>query len=260
MSGVTEQPGDTGHPGDRLSAYLDGELTADVTAAVRGHVASCRPCRDELDRLAQARRLLRGMAPLEPPPGLAERFGARLRQVFRRVAGGVALAGAGIGAVLFAASPARAVRPPMEEVGSVLPALPAGTALAEVPAGYFAPESLDGMPLVGLRQVGSMVGALYGSAPHELMVLEEPGQLVVDASYPSARTTSRAGHQGVSSGRAGEEAFTWQDGSAVVKLVGNPEDLPDAARSMAMRPRSQSLFGRARGLARDLVEDLTGSQ
>ena len=253
MSGMSE------HPGDRLSAYLDGELAVDTAAAVRGHLGSCRPCREELDRLSHARRLLRGMAPVEPPLGLAERFGARLRQVFRRVAGGVALAGAGIGAALFATSPARAVRPPMEEVGSVLPALPAGTALSEVPAGYFAPATLDGMSLVGLRRVGSMVGALYGSAPHELMVLEEPGQLVVDTSYP-ARTTSLAGYQGVSYGRAGEEAFTWQDGAAVVTLVGAPEDLAGAARSMAMRPRSQSVFGRARELARDLVEDLTGSQ
>lgn len=247
------------HPGDRLSAYLDGELEADSTASVRAHLASCQVCREELDRLSHARRLLRGMAPLEPPPGLSERFGARLRRVLRRVAGGVALAGTAIGAALYAASPARAVRPPMAEVGSSLPGLPSGTALAEVPAGYFAPQTLDGMALVGLRQVGSMVGALYGSAPHELLVLEEPGQLVVDASYPAARTASLAGYQGVSYGRGGEEAFTWQDGASVVTLVGDPEDLPAAARSMAMRPRSQSLFDRARGLARDLVGDLTGS-
>lgn len=253
MSGVSE------HPGDRLSAYLDGELEPDAATSVGDHVASCTSCQEELDRLDHARRLLRGMAPVEPPPGFTERFGARLRRVFRRAAGGVALAGAAIGAVLYAAAPARAVRPPMEEVGSVMPALPGGTALAEVPAGYYAPETLDGMPLVGLRRVGSMVGALYGSAPRKLLVLEEPGQLVVDTSYPAARATSLAGYRGVSYGRAGEEAFTWQDGAAVVTLVGDPEDLAAAARSMAMRPRSQSLFGRARGLARDLVEDLTGS-
>jgi anti-sigma factor RsiW len=253
MSGASE------HPGDRLSAYLDGELEPEAAASVGDHVASCPLCREELDRLDDARRLLRGMAPLEPPPGFTERFGARLRRVFRRVAGGVALAGAAIGAALYAAAPARAVRPPIEEVGSVMPALPAGTALSEVPAGYFAPETLDGMPLVGLRRVGSMVGALYGSAPRGLLVLEEPGQLVVDTSYPAARTTSLAGYQGVSYVRAGEEAFTWQDGAAVVTLVGDPEDLAAAARSMAMRPRSPSLVGRARGLARDLVEDLTGS-
>lgn len=246
------------HPGDQLSAFLDGELDPSLAADVRRHVASCPGCREELGRLSDARRLLRGMAPVEPPPGLSERFGARLRRVFRLVAGGVALAGAGIGAALYAASPAREVRPPVEELGTAMPAMPAGTSLAEVPAGYYAPASLDGMPLLGLRQVGTMLGARYGSAPHELLVLEEPGQLVVDTAYPAART-SLGGYQGVSFGRSGEQAFTWQDGAAVVTVVGDPEDLPAAARAMAMRTRPQSLLDRARGLARDLVEDLTGS-
>ena len=250
-------PRDDGHPGDRLSALLDGELDPVGETVVQEHLASCPSCREELDRLAQARRLLRGMAPVEPPTGLAERFGARVRRLLRLVAGGVTVAGAGLAAILYATPPAREVRPPMEVAGNPLPVLPAGAPITVVPAGYYAPEALDGLPLVGLRQVGPMLGALYGSSARDVLVLEEPGRLEADTSYP-AQQASLGGHQGLRFGTAGDEAFTWQDGPAVVTLVGAPEDLAAAAGSMTMRPRPQSLLDRARRLSRDLVDDLTG--
>ena len=252
-------PGPTGpHPDDDLSALLDGELEPGAADAVRRHLAECGECRDEYVRLADARRLLRGMAAVEPPAGLVERFGNRVRRILRLAAGGVAVAGAGMAALLFAASPERAVRPPVEATGTPMPVLPAGTTITAVPAGYWAPASLDGLPLETMRRVGTMLGALYGSGGHDLLVLEEPGQLVVDTSYKAA-ATSMGGHEGLSVGGAGDEAFTWQDGPAVVTLVGAPEDVAAAAPAMQMRPRSQSLLDRARRLARELVEDVTGS-
>lgn len=257
--GGPARPGATdSHPGDGLSALLDGELEPAAADAVRSHLTGCAECREELARLADARSLLRGMAAVEPPPGLVERFGIRLRRVLRLAAGGVALAGAGMVALLFAASPERAVRPPVEPTGSPMPVLPAGTTISAVPAGYWAPASLDGLPLQTMRRVGAMLGALYGSGGHDLLVLEEPGQLVVDTSYKAA-ATSMGGHEGLSVGGSGDEAFTWQDGPAVVTLVGSAEDVAAAAPAMQMRARPQSLLDRARRMARDLVEDITGS-
>jgi len=58
------------HPGDLLSAYLDGELTSLELGAVIGHVAECAECRVELEGLAGARAAVRGLPVLDVPPGV----------------------------------------------------------------------------------------------------------------------------------------------------------------------------------------------
>ncbi|HEX8803354.1 MAG TPA: zf-HC2 domain-containing protein, partial [Acidimicrobiales bacterium] len=58
------------HPGDLLSARLDGELAPDAEAAVDEHVAACAACRRDLDALARTRTLLRGLPQVEAPPDL----------------------------------------------------------------------------------------------------------------------------------------------------------------------------------------------
>jgi anti-sigma factor RsiW len=58
------------HPGDLLSAYLDGEVTRTEAEAVAAHLAACAPCRDEIDDLAAARTALRALPLVDPPPGL----------------------------------------------------------------------------------------------------------------------------------------------------------------------------------------------
>jgi anti-sigma factor RsiW len=40
------------HPGDLLSALLDGELTAEERAAVTAHLRECGDCRAEAEGLA----------------------------------------------------------------------------------------------------------------------------------------------------------------------------------------------------------------
>jgi anti-sigma factor RsiW len=57
------------HPGDALSALLDGQLGADDAAAVRTHVESCAECARELEGVREARRLLRELPAVEPPAG-----------------------------------------------------------------------------------------------------------------------------------------------------------------------------------------------
>lgn len=62
-----------------LSAYLDGELSADEGAALEGHLAGCGPCRRELESLSR----LKGMAAAAPrrqlPPAVLAELEARLR-------------------------------------------------------------------------------------------------------------------------------------------------------------------------------------
>lgn len=65
------------HPGDLLSALLDGELDAADRRRAGIHLAECEPCRLELARVESARTALRGLPVLEAPPGLIPRLGRR---------------------------------------------------------------------------------------------------------------------------------------------------------------------------------------
>ncbi len=60
------------HPGDALSALLDGELGDVDAAAARHHLAGCPTCEAELAVTSQARSSLRGLPPVEPPAGFIE--------------------------------------------------------------------------------------------------------------------------------------------------------------------------------------------
>ncbi len=67
----------SGHEGERLSAYLDGELDARARQAVENHLAECGECSERLARLAAADA---GLAKLRvhEPPGYFDGFAARV--------------------------------------------------------------------------------------------------------------------------------------------------------------------------------------
>lgn len=58
------------HPGDLLSAWLDGELGPADAAAVTAHVEACPACAAERDEVSFARSAVRGLPHLDPPPGV----------------------------------------------------------------------------------------------------------------------------------------------------------------------------------------------
>lgn len=62
------------HPGDALSALLDGELPPAQEAVVQVHLAGCPACADELVAVTQARSWVRVLPPVDPPFGLYERM------------------------------------------------------------------------------------------------------------------------------------------------------------------------------------------
>jgi anti-sigma factor RsiW len=53
--------------GQQLSAYLDGELTADEMAEVRQHLEGCPACRADIEELQRMKRLLARLQPPEVP-------------------------------------------------------------------------------------------------------------------------------------------------------------------------------------------------
>jgi len=102
------------HPGDLLSALLDGELSAAEESAVRAHLETCAECRRELDYIGGARTLLRGLPAVEPPFGFLERLLSH-RSRWARAAVGVLAAGAAasIAVVALAAPREPTVKPPV---------------------------------------------------------------------------------------------------------------------------------------------------
>ena len=91
------------HPGDALSALVDGELDPEEEAAVRAHLAGCPECADELEGIRRSRRVVRLLPAVDVPEDVTDRLftvgdasGARtVVSVFgtrRRLAAAVAVA------------------------------------------------------------------------------------------------------------------------------------------------------------------------
>ena len=62
------------HLGDRLSAYVDGELERTEREAVEEHLGTCRSCRLDHARLVETRDLLRDLPEVRPPFGFFRRL------------------------------------------------------------------------------------------------------------------------------------------------------------------------------------------
>jgi anti-sigma factor RsiW len=64
----------------RLSAYLDGLLSTDEKETVDTHLSSCSHCGLFFEELQRARRLLRDLGDVEPPPWLSQKIMTRVRE------------------------------------------------------------------------------------------------------------------------------------------------------------------------------------
>lgn len=73
-----------GHPGDRLTAYVDGTLRPEEATEVAAHLAACRACHGVLEDLTALRRLLRALPEPEPHPWVLPRVLARIDARRRR--------------------------------------------------------------------------------------------------------------------------------------------------------------------------------
>jgi anti-sigma factor RsiW len=121
---------------DRLSEYLDGELTEGDRVALEAHLQTCADCRTIVTDLRRVVRRARTLKPISPPndlwPGIAQRIGATVPAVkvvdlstrkrsSRRwafslpqlAAAGIALMMASGGAVWLVSSTARQQSPPL---------------------------------------------------------------------------------------------------------------------------------------------------
>jgi hypothetical protein len=64
----------------RFSEYIDGALSPEEKASIEDHLRSCESCRDDLAELRSAVLEVRKLGEVEPPPWLAQRIMARVRE------------------------------------------------------------------------------------------------------------------------------------------------------------------------------------
>jgi Putative zinc-finger len=64
----------TPHPGDLLSAYADGELSAPERVTIDDHLVTCPSCRQELAATTEAKSWVTSLPEVPPPLGFYERM------------------------------------------------------------------------------------------------------------------------------------------------------------------------------------------
>jgi len=85
---------------DLLSAFQDGELSADAQRAAKRHIAACEHCQETEEDLKKVAAMVAGLVPIFPSPGWVEGVLGRLRTIEGQPAnpGGSGLEGTGGGA------------------------------------------------------------------------------------------------------------------------------------------------------------------
>lgn len=181
------------HLGERLSAYVDGDLAGEALAAAEAHVTACAECRAAVQDLRRVVGLARALDDRPPTadlwPGIAARIGAARADVLpfiarrRRIAFSIPqLAAAGIALALLSAGGAvTAMRLAAPAPGPVAAALPDATALSRHVADAAAPYD------VAIRDLEAVLAAERGDLDTATVRALETSLRVIDAAIAQAR-------------------------------------------------------------------------
>ena len=211
------------HPCDELSALLDGELPDDIAEQIYVHCLVCSECAADLDAARHARRELRELPAVEPPPGFFEALvcslsplpspGRAKRQssawwvgnAAAAVVVGLALvvsasghpptadaAPASVGAAV--ARHAQTISAVSAGVDTVIDAQPTATSLAKP---YVAPTDLVGYRLVNAYDTSDGVQLLYEKGSDGLSVFESTGSARHDATTVAGHPVEIVTHNGL---------------------------------------------------------------
>ena len=264
------------HPEELLSAYLDGELTADERASVEEHLASCAPCRAELEEERDIRTAVRSLAPVDPPFGFYERIlregpadpaQPKKRRFKFGMANLVATAAAWI-LVLGVAnlnSHGGSVSPSANDYvaahASVLPNFLGGSggafAGSKQAARYDVPDRLAGTyQLVGEVDTRGYPQLIYTDGQKYLSVFVRPGHLDQSELPRDAAPVQVNGSMAWSVPSDGSEAIFLQRPGVVVVIVGPAQDqaASDMASSAPQADGDDTVVDHLRGAAEGLLQ------
>lgn len=259
------------HPGDLLSALLDGELSVAERDQVDAHLRDCPACRIELTEIADARQLVRGLPTIDPPTWLqtlGERRWSRTRslQAAVSVAASVvvlALAVGGVAPTRLRPEPDAAVDRHASTVAALGAATSSPFATDVTPSTAKAhdlssldaplrrpPATLGPYRLVDAFDAGSHEGVhlLYRSGEFGLSIFEAPGRVDWDAMPAGQGSRVRIG---------GRDVWRWdgppahgrvivyeQDGVVVTVVADEPGDAAMAIAELLPEPRDLSVAQR----------------
>jgi Putative zinc-finger len=271
-AGAWPPPPPPEHPGELLSAYLDGELSPAERDQVDTHLASCPACRADLDEERDVRAAVRGLPPVDPPFGFYERIlrdgpTDTAQPKKRRIRFGMANLAATAAAwvlvlgVANLSSGSGSVNPsPNDYVAahaSVLPGFGGGSPSKEQAQRYDVPDRLAGTyTLLGEIDTGGVPQLIYTDGQKLLSVFVRPGHLNTAALPRDAKPVEVSGAMAWSvPSDEGETIFLERPGVVVV-IVGPALD--EAASDMASAgPRAdedESLLDHLQGAGEGLLE------
>jgi Putative zinc-finger len=274
----------TPDPDELLSAYLDGELTAEEEAEVRELLADSPERQAELARLAEARSWVRGLGPVEPPEGVIEQAIAIVGRPVQKprkwgMLNVVATAAVWVAVLGFVnVSRSDDVQPEVANlvqthteasvgVGGFFSSLGGGEPQAETRAAstpppetevgkpYWVPTELPGeLKLYAASVDGDVVTLSYCNGPDVVTILEQPGDLDEHA-LPPATPIEVGGVQGwqVQSDRA--TVIVVERDGMVYAVVGHRDGgLVEAVAAEFPEPPSPSLVERLGEAGRSLLD------
>ncbi len=182
-----------GHLGERLSAYLDGELEGEALAEVRAHLAACAECRGALDGLQQLARQARSLDDRPPErdlwSGIASRLGsdaaARVLPLRRRrfAFSLPQLAAAGIAIVALSAGAAVMLTPRL--TAPALPSLASGPALPSAEAHLASAKGIQSYD-VAIRDLEATLAARRSTLDTATIRAVEQSLAVIDRAIRQA--------------------------------------------------------------------------
>lgn len=235
----------------RLSAYLDGELDPHESAAVQELLESSPEARAELDRVSEARDMVRGLPLLDPPPDVATLFHAvghgvrptalsgppRRRARSRAVVMGVVATAAFWGVVVSSPDLTAAVSPSLDRAVAVHSLVPdGGDAEAEMSVTETdMPAEVGGsLYLVHSERIGRGTHAVYSDGTRQVSVFEEPGRVDWPA-LPEGSLIDLDGSPGWHGTVDGYDVVVIERGRRVYTIVAEPapgEMMDDVGVSM----------------------------
>lgn len=169
------------HLGELLSAHLDGELSADETARVEQHLATCPECAAECEATRAVRARLRDAPAVDPPFGFLERLARpKVRPRSRWIAGAsvVGVGAAWLVVLGIAVAPERSTVVPQVDQTRAALANPQLISSLHRPEGTLTrfPTTVLGRPLLSSFVVnqGKLAGdaAIYGQEDDPTSVIQ----------------------------------------------------------------------------------------
>lgn len=234
----------SGHVGERLSPFLDGELDAREREEVARHVDGCAECARLLEELAAVDRLAAG-EPVPAPEGYFDAFAGRVRERIRGASASrrprvfepawllaaAALVVAVVAPVLLREGPTSA--PQSDALVAPAPAAPAASPPAAAVGGTQAKGARVRQERDELRRDKADLKKRAEFAP-------APARKPVPGSRPAAPAAPEPAVAPEPAAVAGEEQAYAAEGRVVV-----PRAEPDAERSAESRPASREREAKA---------------